>query len=234
MSAPHDFYSAYVLHSRPYRDTSLIADLLVDNGARLAAVVKGGRTSRKNPTTRCPLFTRLEVNLRGKSELKTATQIDPLEGAVNLQGQRLLAGMYLNELLCKVLSDQSDHPGLYEQYSLAIQQLALVEDVEPPLREFELALLQLLGYGIDLRNCAAGLPINANTDYYFCPGHGLALQPQVQSTGPLLGQHILDFGSAVFNTESRKVGKQICRKAVQHLLGGRQLNSRRLFTSMQT
>ena len=92
-------------------------------------------------------FVSLEVELRGKSELKTVARLESAGPAHWLDGQALFSGMYLNELLIRLLPAEDAHPALFEHYVATLPALAEHRPLEPLLRAFEWRLLDELGYG---------------------------------------------------------------------------------------
>ncbi|MEP5568378.1 MAG: DNA repair protein RecO, partial [Halioglobus sp.] len=142
----------YILHSRPYRDTSLILEVLCAEHGRISLVSKGARRRTKGGSNAALLqpFVPLLLSFSGRSEMKTLTHVEAAGVAPQLRGERLFSGMYMNELLMRLLHRHDPHPQLFAAYGAALGELADAAPVEATLRRFELGLLEELGYGFSL------------------------------------------------------------------------------------
>ncbi|QKM64132.1 DNA repair protein RecO [Polynucleobacter tropicus] len=147
---------AFVLHSIPYKETSLILDVFTRQHGRMALIAKGAK--RPHSTLRPVLqrFQPLLVSWSGKSELRTLTKSEWVGGMPSLVGDALLCGFYLNELLVKFLAREDEYEKLYDRYAETINALSALEEsksLEEILRPFELSLLQETGYAAALDRC---------------------------------------------------------------------------------
>lgn len=249
-----DLQPAYVLHTRPYRDTSMLVDLLSLDYGLLRAVARGvrGRSSRKR--TAMQAFQPLLVSLSGRGELLGLNQAEHAAPGFRLAGDRLFSAMYLNELLMRLLQAQEAHPAIYQLYQQALIRLQQDGPLQTSLRRFEFKLLQELGYGWDLHcDALSGALLQASRCYLFGPEHGYE---EVQApTGPwppglFCGEELLAFardmenddaaGQALDNgtvvpTERLKsaqnAAKRLMRQALQPHLGNKPLLSRTLFAA---
>ena len=140
---------AYLLHSRPFRDSSLLLDLITRDHGRISAVARGVRNRKSKNRALLQPFVPLLVNLSGKSELKTLGQVETLSNMPALQQHALFAALYLNELLVRLLHKQEGDEEVFALYEKALQELAQHKSLEPVLRAFEIDLLEILGYGLD-------------------------------------------------------------------------------------
>src|SRR4051812_11493872 len=131
---------AYILHTRPYRDTSMLVDFITPEFGRITAVARGVR-SRKTPKRNLlNPFTRLLISFQGKTDLKLLTHFEAEGTHFTLAAKHLFSGFYLNELLVRLLPDLDAHPEIYSLYEQSLQQLNAQQDLEPILRFFELQL----------------------------------------------------------------------------------------------
>lgn len=164
---------AFVLHSYAYKESSLIVDLFtVDNG-RMAAVAKGAKRPASNIRGALLSLQPVEVIFSGRGEVKTLTQAQWLPGQPWLTGQALMCGMYLNELLIKLLPREDPHPELFESYAAALLTLAESDEHSAILREFETSLLAEMGYGLQLVcDVRTDRPLVAETLYRYDPLSG--------------------------------------------------------------
>lgn len=227
-----DLQPAYILHARPYRDTSLLIDLLTPDFGRVTAVARG---VRKNKTPKRQLlnpFSRLLVCWQGKTDMKLLTSFESDNHFLSLMANHLYSGFYLNELLVRLLPEMDSHNGIYHAYEQSLNALQSREEIEPLLRAFEFRLLAELGYGLDFtqdaRNDCAILP----QGFYECHIQEgfFSAAPDIPENFLLKGESLLaiergDYSSPI----TRLAAKQLTRRLLKPLLGSRPLNSRELF-----
>lgn len=215
----------YVLHGRAYKESSALVDLFTPQG-RLRAVLRNARG--KSGSLARP-FVGLEVTLRGRGELKSVSRLEAAGPAFFLQANALFSGLYLNELLMRLLAADDPQPDLFQLYASTLQALAGGRPLEPLLRAFEWRLLGELGYGFSLEQDVDGAPIQAAQSYRFDPEQGLQgvhdLQPGCFSGLELqaMAQADWQFPGAL------AAAKRLMRQAMAPHLGGRPLVSRELF-----
>lgn len=221
---------AYLLHSRNYRDSSVIADMWTLKYGRVAVLIKGARRRKGGSKHLLVPFTPLLISCRGKSELKTLTHIELAAKSVSLQQVALFSGFYLNELLLRVLPLADATPELFSRYSETIASLAEGGSVEPCLREFEWYLLNQLGYGLNFSvDAKSQTPILADENYIFDSALGFVTAPQ----GGYRGGALLAIACADYDQlDTRRAAKHIARQALQSILGARPLNSREMFREL--
>lgn len=221
---------AYILHTRPFSDTSLILDCLTADYGRLSLLAKGARAAKSRQRQLCQPFTALLVSWQGKSSLKTLTAIESRQLPLTLQGEYLFSGFYLNELLTRLLPEQDSCPEIYQSYATTLDQLAARAPLEPVLREFELQLLADLGYHLDLRHDAGGAVLRAEEVYQWWPEQGWRLASD-QLRAPLFpGRHLLALQSQDYrDPDTLRLAKTLSRMLFRPLLGNRPLESRKLF-----
>lgn len=221
--------TAFILHRRAYRETSLLVDAFVQHIGKVSFVAKGVRSSGKNSKKALlQPFQQLSISLYGRHELKNLRQVEALQPMIPLQSTALFCGMYINEMLTRLLQPELDCSELFTSYHEVLQALTQTTEFEPLLREFELVLLQELGYGIDFAyEQQSGEPIQADCMYYYEPEQGLMPLPQGQSGLP--GIALLEIAQCHWSSGALKVAKYINRRALQPLLGDKPLKSRELF-----
>lgn len=220
---------AYVLHSRAYRETSALVDLLTPQG-RLRAVLRGARG--KAGTLARP-FVPLEVELRGRGELKTVGRLEAAGIANLLGGAALFSGLYLNELLIRLLAAEDPHPIVFDHYTMTLLALAEGRALEPLLRAFEWRLLGELGYGFALDRDRHGLPVVASGLYRLRADAGLEPVGQLQP-GVFQGAELLAMADADWSAPGAlAAAKRLMRQALAPHLGGRPLVSRELFMTLK-
>ncbi|MFJ3482148.1 DNA repair protein RecO [Pseudomonas sp. NPDC090202] len=216
---------AYVLHSRPYRENSALVDFLTPQG-RLRAVLrsaKGKAGSLARP------FVPLDVEFRGRGELKNVGRMEGAGLAVWLEGEALFSGLYLNELLIRLLPAEDPNTVVFEQYAATLLALAEGRPLEPLLRAFEWRLLDELGYGFALDMDINGEPLAADGMYRLLVDAGLErvylLQPGLFQGAELLAMAEADWSAP----GALSAAKRLMRQALAVHLGGRPLVSRELF-----
>lgn len=216
---------AYVLHNRAYRETSALVDFLTPQG-RFRAVMrrargKGGSLARP--------FLPLEIELRGRGELKNVGRLDSVGVAAWLHGDALFSGLYLNELLIRLLPAEDPHPALFAHYAATLQALAEGRALEPLLRSFEWRLLDELGYAFALDQDINGDALVPDAWYRLQVDAGLErvylLQPGLFSGSELAAMAEADWDAP----GALSAAKRLMRQALAVHLGGRPLVSRELF-----
>lgn len=226
---------AYVLHTRPYRDTSMLVDLFTPEQGRVAVIAKGVRQSKSRRRALLNPFNPLLVSFQGRSGLKLLTGVESDGHSVRLQGAALYCGFYLNELLLRLLAEQDAHLHLHQNYRLTLEALSVDPDLEPLLRRFEFSLLEELGYGIDFDAVAGtGAPPSEQDWYGFDPDRGFVPQESRPdgdaSSAPFSGLALRALGADDYShPDTRVVAKRLTRLALRPLLGSKPLHSRELF-----
>ena len=211
-----------VLHTRAYRESSLLVSLFSFNHGRVTLVAKGVRRGRRRAGDLQP-FSRLVAGWAGRSSLKTLTTFD-VEQHTWLKGDALAAGFYIAELLMRLLAEHESHPRLFAATCWALDNLE--DDLEPVLRAFEKLLLEELGYGIDFGRDTSGAEIAAATYYRFDPDRGFSATDQPTA---YLGGHLLAIGAGRINEPSTlRCAKRLFRQSLTRRLGPKPLLSRRL------
>jgi DNA repair protein RecO (recombination protein O) len=226
---------AYVMHCRPYRDSSTLLDVFTAEYGRIGLVARGARRQQRKGGGAALLqpFTPLLLSFSGQSQLKALVATESARSMLPLRGERLFSGLYLNELLVRLLHRSDAHPTLFAAYDRALHALADGTDVDVVLRRFELTLLDELGYGFDPAvEATSGTPILAANCYRYEPGVGLvAVSPDNQSAPVYSGADLLALAAGDFTGPVRQVAKRLLREALAVQLGTAPLRSRELFRS---
>lgn len=225
---------AFVLHSRPYRDSSAIVEVFTAEHGRLSAVARGARRQVKKGGRSGLLqpFVPLLVSLSGRAELKTLGAIESAGPPLALRGENMFSGMYLNELLVRLLHRHDPHPELFAAYSDALRALAASRAPDEVLRPFELFLLQALGYNLALDvDGSTGDAIVPQSRYSFHPEQGLVAIPGEvpQGVATYQGSDLLLLADGHFDGSARATAKRLLREVLRHHLGDAPLRSRELF-----
>jgi DNA repair protein RecO (recombination protein O) len=228
---------AYILHSRPYQDSSALLEVLTAEYGRLTLVAKGARRKARGGTSGSALlqpFIPLLVSFSGRSELKTLTAKEAAGKLHELRGQRLFSGMYVNELLVRLLHRHDPHPQLFAAYTQALQLLAGETAVDTTLRHFEFKLLDELGYRFDLAlDAHSGERVQAELWYHYAPDLGLVARGDATdpSRPAYAGADLITMAGGQFGGAVRVTAKRLLRQALADHLGNAPLRSRELFRS---
>jgi DNA repair protein RecO (recombination protein O) len=240
---------AYVLHSYPYRETSLILQAWTEKHGRIGLVAKGARRPKSSSRAVLVPFQPLALAWFGRGELRTLKTAEPAAPATPLGGQALLSAFYLNELLLKLTHRDDPHEGLFGAYDEAITRLREVSraapqsarDLEPVLRRFELKLLQELGYAVELtRESATHEPIRAEREYWYVVERGPVAGAGPEAPAPanavrLRGQTLIDLARGCFgDSDTAAQSKQLMRLLIHHSLNGQELATRALVRDLQS
>ncbi len=225
---------SFVLHSRPFRETSLLLDVYSRQHGRLAIVARGAR--RPGSALRGVLmnFQPLLLSWFGKGEVKTLHSAQWQGGQPCLKGTALMCGFYLNELLVNMLARDDPHERLFDYYRATLYRLAHESDHAASLRCFERHLLQELGYAVELEKEAdSGKPIQPEICYRYVVEKG-ALPDDGTDGMKVPGKTLLamaedDYEDPVVVQQS----KQLMRMLLNHHLGGKVLHTRELIKDLQ-
>jgi DNA repair protein RecO (recombination protein O) len=230
-----DDQPAFVLHTYPYRETSLIVETFTEPAGRVAMVARGAKRPRSELRGVLQAFQPLALSWAGTGELKTLVKAEWRGGFPLPGGAALLCGFYLNELLLKLLPREDPHPLLWGHYASALQ--ALTADGRPgaqaaTLRRFELRLLAALGYALPLtRDVETGTSIEAGERYHYTFDRGPRLAAS-EPRGPwpvvrgatLIALATDDYPDADVAAEA----KRLMRGVLDHYLEERRIFSRRV------
>ena len=201
---------------------------------------KGVRTSGKQGAKARLLqpFTSLLIRFNGRNELKVGQQVEPDQVGFGLVGVQLYSGLYLNELLVRLLHREEPYVSLFDHYRTALLNLQR-GDLEPTLRQFEHQLLAELGYALDLQQDSVGTPVHPQSLYLYQPDLGFSLIEELPQKSELsaycfAGSQLLAIHNGEYkDSDVLKAAKRLSRLALQPHLGDKPLRSRELFTQLR-
>lgn len=230
---------AYVLHHRPYRDTSRILELFTLDHGRVCVFARGARGARKSGASLVSTlqpFNRILVSWSGRGEAGQLTGAE-FDGAISmLPPDRLVSGFYLNELLLKLFARHDSHPEVFALYAQTIESLKTAADAARALRVFEKRLLDALGYGLALdRDVTTGEPIDARASYHYRLEQGPVRASDVMESATVFSGAALlalareDLDDPALGTQARR----LLRAALDRCLEGRELRSRQVLLSLR-
>jgi len=222
-----DLASGYLLHHRPWRDTSRILEVLTREHGRFTLFARGVRGPGAKLAPVLQPFQPLLLSWSGRGEAPTLTGAERAEHCAPLPPACLLAAFYLNELLIRLTTRHDPHPELFDHYHEALARLRAGAPLAPVLRIFEKRLLQGLGYGLDLTTEArSGKRIEADGYYHFRAGKGLT--PSRAGAGSALaGRSLLDLaGESLTGARALEDARRVLQAALAACLEGRPLATR--------
>jgi len=226
---------AWLLHHRPFRDTSLILDLITPNHGRLAVVARGSRSSKSRLRGVLRPFLPLSVSWVGRSELGTLTGAEIHGAPVRLVSDALMSGYYLNELLLKLVPRHDPQPEIFEAYATTILTLQSDTDIARRLREFELELLRLLGYALNLDHDSGSQAIvHSESLYEYRVEQGAV--PVGDREGPMVfsGAELLAISRRDFEqADVLAAATRLLRGVIAYHLDGRELMTRKVLREMR-
>ena len=223
--------TGFLLHRRSYRETSYLTDLFTLELGKISAVARGVRGNKGDKKSLLQSFQLLLLSVSGRHELRNLNQLESAGPMLQLVGHQLFSAMYLNELLNRVLPKEVPHPELFLAYQRSLHWLSSGGDIEPCLRQFELLLLDDMGYGIDLtQEYESGRAVEADVDYCFVLENGIRrIDSTAQGSNRFSGEALLQISNNIWTTSSLQCAKRMTRMALSPLLGQKPLKSRELF-----
>lgn len=226
--------AGFILHHRPYRDTSLVLDVFSREVGRLAIVARGARQPRSRQRALLQAFRPLLLSWRQGGEMGTLTEVEADGPAPPLSGENLLAGFYLNELVLRLLGRHDPNPEFFALYTDALAGLAVTKEPAPVLRQFEKRGLDCLGYGLPLSTHALdGSEISRESRYRFDVQAGARPAAGSDSTSvsgeALLALYHEEFDDPRVQAELRRV----LSAAIAVHLGGRPLQTARVLRDLR-
>ena len=226
---------AWLLHHRPFRDSSQILDILSRDHGRLAVVAKGSRSAKSKLRGILRPFLPLQLSWVIRSDLGTLTGAEMNAAPLSLTGDALLSGYYVNELILKLLHRHDPQPEIFAAYGKTIERLAGNQDVAPYLRQFEIELLRMLGYALNLdHDTATGEPLRPQQHYEYRADQGpVAVN---ERTGPMVltGAELEAIREQQFADPAllKKAGS-LLRNVIAYHLDGKELKSRKVLREMR-
>lgn len=227
---------AFLLHARPYRETSQILDILSQSHGRIGVVANGSRRPKSRWKNALRPFQLCQMSWSGRGDLFTLRAAEPVGAAAKVSGMPLMAAYYMNELLIALMHRCDPHPNLFTHYGGALASLANNEETELVLRRFEVALLAEIGYGIVVEHDVVDeLALEANRKYEYVIDRGPVPVSDTHS-GELVfqGSELLAIANGDrLDVEQLKSAKRLLRAVLNSSLGGRRLKTRQVMAEMR-
>lgn len=220
----------FVLHHRPYRNTSQLLDCLTTGHGRVGLVAQGSRGGRSGGR-RALLqpFAPLALSWVRRGELGRLIHVEATAPSYALGGEALLAAFYVNELVLRLLARGDPNVDVFSCYSRCLAELAAEGGVAPTLRLFELGFLQALGYGVELESDAqTGEPLHPDYSYVFEPESGpIRVAPGSRAPAAFRGKDLIALRErSLEDPESLRAARALLGRILDTYLGERPLKSR--------
>ncbi len=230
----------FVLHSYPYKETSLIIEAFSRTHGRTALIAKGARRPRSALRGVLHAFQPLRVSWSGAGELNTLLAAEWEGGLPFLRGFGLMCGFYVNELILRLLPRDDAHEALFDAYAWSLERLGRGEPTAMVLRSFEKRLLAELGYAMLLdRDAASGAPIDPDGQYLYDPERGPL--PVRGHAGGFSDREMVVRGSTLLNLagddfssgETLQQARGLMRALISQRLNGQTLHTRSVLLELQ-
>jgi DNA repair protein RecO (recombination protein O) len=222
---------AFVLHRRDFSNTSLIVEVFTDLHGRLPLMAKGAKRGRAPLASLLQPFQPLWVAWSGRGEIRTLTRAEAAGRALPLTGTTLYCGLYVNELLLRLLGRDDPHEDLFPDYQLVLDALSRGEAIQTRLRRFELRLLDAIGYRVILdQEADGGPPVRRDGHYRYITAQGLVPAAAAGGDACVSGEtlNLLMDGAELTGHHAREA-RDLMRAVLAPYLGERPLKSRELF-----
>ncbi len=220
---------AYVLHQRPYRNTSQLIDCLTLDHGVVTLVAQGSKRPKSGQRAVLQPFLPLQISWVRRGELGRLTHVELRPPASEISGERLLAGFYMNELLLRLVARGDANAPVFSCYSQALADFAARANTSMVLRLFELRFLEALGYGLNLHHdVETGEPIRAERRYRFEPEHGARPEADSVSDGDSYwGRALISLrDEKLDDDDSLRAAKRLLSRVLGVYLGERPLKTR--------
>jgi DNA repair protein RecO (recombination protein O) len=231
---------AFVLHSYPYKETSLIVEALTRHHGRVVIVARGARRPRSALRGLLQAFQPLALSYAGlrsgRSEMATLHGAEWMAGWGVLSGSGLICGFYLNELLLKLLARHDAHEQLFDAYAAALAALATRHEPAPVLRAFEYQLLRQTGYALELEQASDGSgAITLARQYRYIPERGPVVAHDLSAEGAVVhGKTLQDIAAGDYSDPiTLAQSKLLMRQLINHQLAGQALQTRQMMAELQ-
>ena len=227
-------HPAFLLHQRPFRDTSLLIDVFSRDHGKLALVARGARSQKSRLKPLLRPFMPLSLSWVQRTDLGTLTGADVDGQPIALTGDALLSGFYVNELVLHFLHRHDAQPEVFTAYSQTVEALAAAPNPAPPLRAFEIELLRLLGYATNFDHEAVTHDdIVASDNYEYRAEQGPVKVARDDGAMVFSGAMLIAIREHRFDDPAvLKAASRLLRGVITHHLDGKELKSRKVLVDL--
>ena len=221
-----NYQKAFVIHSRPYKETSLIVTFLSEKNGKINAVAKGAKRKNSKLSGNLEPFQCLNIDFRGRSDLKTLYLAEPCEVFKDFMGsENLYSAFYINELINYLITQSEESAELFDIYKNCVAKLKDERSIENVLRNFELDLLGVLGYEINFsKEYGTNNDIDFEQKYKYSPQSGFS-----KSTNGFDGKILNEISNRSFSKDALAASKEINRKTIEYYFEELNIKSRVFF-----
>jgi len=222
----------YILHSRDYRESSLILEIISREFGRVSLVAKGAKRNKKQQGVNYNLYQKYLMSWVSRSELGTLVDIESASLMNSLKPEQVMTGFYMNEITLRLLHKHESHPELFDSYDTTIMRLSNNGSEQTSLRYFEKILLQSLGYGVVFgQDVKTGEIIVAEGDYYYKLDSGPSTETSNTIAGvKVSGKTLIELDKETLSeTKNINEAKILLRSLLNQYLGDKPLASRQLY-----
>ena len=226
----------FVLHSRPFRESSQLLELLTRDAGRVGAVARGARGARSRWRGMLQPFRPLLVSYARRSDLATLTAADQVAAPPTLDGEALYCGLYVNELTLRLLLRDDPHPEVFEQYRETLGALVGGESLQTALRLYEKQLLDATGFGLILdREAGSETPLDPEAHYDYQPDRGpvRVAKSAAKRDGVVSGRVLQALDAGHIDPADWPGLRGLMRRVLKRQLGDRPLASEALFRALR-
>ncbi len=226
---------AWVLHHRPFRDSSRILDVLSRDHGRLAVVARGSRSGKSRLKGILRPFLPLQLSWVIRSDMGTLTGAELNGAPISLAGDALMSGYYVNELILKLMHRHDPQPEMFSIYEATIDALNGAPNVAAVLRRFEIDALALLGYALNLdHDTRSGDELEPDRTYEYRVEQGpVAVEGR---NGPMVfsGRELQAVARGGFEDPAVLApAGRLLRQVIDWHLDGQELQSRKVLRDMR-
>lgn len=223
----------FILHSRRFRENSVLLDVLTQTHGRIALIARRSVAKKKSAFNPYQVFSEKLFRWRGRGELQSLQIAEQLE-AFELEKMNLVCGLYCNELLVKVTGKHLPLDSMYTAYRDTIKTLVSTSTPELPLRTFEAKLLMELGHALDFtEDCQTHQALIDSTHYYYHPQAGFSASTLGAGECDVRAEELAALKAhAVDDEHFPRAAKLVYAGTIKHLLGTKTLNSRDLYRDL--
>ena len=238
MSAPHRVQqqAVFILHHRPFRDTSQILDVFSCDHGKLAVVARGSRSAGSKLKGILRPFMPLSMSWVIKSDLGTMTGAEVRGAPLRLTGEALLSGYYVNELVLHFLHRHDPQPEVFAAYGRTIEALATAgAEIAAVLRQFEIALLRHCGYALNLdHESGSGRTLQPGQYYDYRVEQGAVAVSRNEGQMVFSGAELSAIAVQQFDDpQVLRAANRLLRGVISFHLGGKELKSRKVLLEMR-
>lgn len=228
-------HPAYLLHHRPFRDTSLLLDIFSRDHGRLALVARGARSQKSRLKPLLRPFMPLQLSWLLRSDLGTLTDAELDGQPLQLSGDALMSGYYVNELILHLTHRHDPQPDVFAAYARTLSKMAKAAEPAPALREFEIELLGLLGYAPNFAHEAESLDqIDPAANYEYRAEQGPIEVTRSSGSMIFTGEMLIAIDEQRFDDpQVLRAAGRLLRNVINHHLGGKELKSRKVLVDLR-